>query len=184
MHTRNQFFTGVIFALTMAVAPVAPAGSGETGVAKSASAPTVKADSPIDAGRYLVLIGGCNDCHTPNWPESGGAVPETDWLTGSPVGFRGPWGTSYPSNLRLLVSELDEEAWVDMMRHRQGLPPMPWINMNRLGETDSRALYRFIRSLGMSGQRMPGPVGPDIEPQTPYISFEPLHLERLQGAAP
>jgi mono/diheme cytochrome c family protein len=35
---------------------------------KQRSAPnTVAAASQVDAGRYLVKIGGCNDCHTPGF---------------------------------------------------------------------------------------------------------------------
>jgi len=44
----------------------------------------------VDRGRYLVRIGGCNDCHTAGYPEAAGKLPEGQWLTGSAVGFRGP----------------------------------------------------------------------------------------------
>ena len=61
---------------------------------------TLAADKPAkDAnarGRYLVQIGGCNDCHTPGYAMSGGKVPEKQWLTGDAVGWNGPWGTTYP----------------------------------------------------------------------------------------
>ena len=77
----------------------------------------VQADSAVTAGRYLVIIGGCNDCHTAGYMAQEGNVPESDWLTGSPVGWRGPWGTTYPSNLRLLVQSMSEDAWVEML-HR------------------------------------------------------------------
>lgn len=142
---------------------------------------TVGAASEREAGRYLVVIGGCNDCHTAGWPESGGKVPEDDWLTGVPVGFRGPWGTTYPSNLRLLVDEIEEDAWVAMFRTRNALPPMPWMNLNQMSEPDARAMYRFIRSLGKAGARMPTAVAPGVEPETPYIDFTPQHMERLQA---
>lgn len=50
-----------------------------------------KTPTPEERGKYLVLIGGCNDCHTPGFIESDGKGPaESEWLTGSPVGFRGP----------------------------------------------------------------------------------------------
>jgi len=149
------------------------AGSGSQGQ------PHVSADTELDAGRYLVLIGGCNDCHTGNWAESGGTVPESDWLTGVPIGFKGPWGTTYPSNLRLLVQEIDEQGWTAMLRTRTALPPMPWVNLNRLSDSDSRAIYRYIRSLGNQGVRMPLAVAPGVEPSTPYFVFEPVHMERM-----
>ena len=50
------------------------------------TAPAFAAGKPAkDAharGRYLVEIGGCNDCHTPGYAMSGGKVPEKQWLVG------------------------------------------------------------------------------------------------------
>lgn len=137
---------------------------------------TALADGAADSvphGRYLVVITGCNACHTANWDQSGGAVPDAEWLTGSPVGFRGPWGTTYASNLRILASEMDENAWVAMLHTRKDRPPMPWVDVNAMNESDARAIYRFIRSLGSAGNRMPLAIAPDVEPQTPFILFEP-----------
>ena len=57
----------------------------------------------VERGRYLAIIGGCNDCHTDGYLQAEGDVPEDRWLLGSPVGWRGPWGTTYPPNLRLSV---------------------------------------------------------------------------------
>jgi mono/diheme cytochrome c family protein len=50
----------------------------------------------LERGKYLVTIGGCNDCHTPGYLLSEGKTPEALWLTGSSFGWRGPWGTTYP----------------------------------------------------------------------------------------
>ena len=36
----------------------------------------------IQRGRYLVKIGGCNDCHTPGYLAKAGEVPEDRWLIG------------------------------------------------------------------------------------------------------
>ena len=30
----------------------------------------------IERGKYIVKVGGCNDCHTPNYTPSEGKVPE------------------------------------------------------------------------------------------------------------
>lgn len=144
-------------------------------------APPLRGDEARD-GRYLVVIGGCNDCHTVNWIESGGTLPESDWLTGNGIGFRGPWGTTYPSNLRILVTETDEDAFVTMLHERKDRPPMPWVSVNNMSEADARAVYRFIRGLGSTGTRMPTAVPPGVEPETPYILFEPQHMERLLAA--
>jgi hypothetical protein len=96
------------------------------------------------------------------------------WLTGSPVGWRGPWGTTYPANLRLTVSEVSEDEWVAILQERKALPPMPWMNVNEISESDARALYQYIRSLGLAGGRMPAALPPDKEPTTPYLSLFPI----------
>src|SRR4051812_30977008 len=46
----------------------------------------VQATNPLEAGKYLVLVGACNDCHTPGWMENGIKTPESDWLVGVPIG--------------------------------------------------------------------------------------------------
>lgn len=139
----------------------------------------VSEKTQIGHGKYLVKIAGCNDCHTVGYPENNGNVPVENWLTGSPVGFKGPWGTSYASNLRLYVQNLTESQWIEMAHTRNGLPPMPWISLKDMSESDLTAMYKFIKSLGPSGKPAPTYVGPNQEPNTPYIIFEPLHMERL-----
>jgi hypothetical protein len=132
------------------------------------------ADSPVEAGRYLATMGGCNDCHTDGYLFNDGNVPEEERFLGSSLGWRGPWGTSYARNLRITVSTMTEDAWVQMLRTRTGLPPMPWMNVNQMAEVDMRALYRYFQALGPSGQQPPAPVSPDHEPTTAYISLAPV----------
>jgi len=158
------------------------AATPATGDDTAAPSGHVQADSAVAAGRYLVVIGGCNDCHTAGYLARAGDVPESDWLTGSPVGWRGPWGTTYPSNLRLLVQAMPEDAWVTMLRTRSARPPMPWMNVRHLSESDSRAIYRYLQALGPRGAPMPAAVDPGVEPVTPYIVLDPVHLERMPAA--
>lgn len=146
--------------------------------------PHVVTTDAVAAGRYLVVVGGCNDCHTPGYAESGGALPESEWLVGSPVGWRGPWGTTYPANLRLTTQTLSEDAFVAVLHTRKALPPMLWPAVNALSEQDARAIYHFIHSLGPKGEAMPATVPPDAEPATPYFDMMPQHMERLAALAP
>jgi mono/diheme cytochrome c family protein len=138
--------------------------------------PHVMAKDQIEAGRYLVTIGGCNDCHTDGYLQSGGNVPEKDWLLGTSLGWQGEWGTTYPSNLRLTVQDLDEEEWVLVLHERTDLPPMPWMNVNKMSELDAKAIYHYIRSLGAAGDYVPEALNPGEEPQTPYLSLIPKNL--------
>ncbi|WP_372906389.1 hypothetical protein [Rhodohalobacter sp.] len=39
-----------------------------------------------------------------------GNIPEEEWLAGSPMGWQGPWRTTYASNLRLRVQEWPENV--------------------------------------------------------------------------
>ena len=153
-----------------------PSVPTETVSAEAAAAPHVAATSDLEAGRYLVIVGGCNDCHTAGYLQTEGNVPESEWLLGSPIGWRGPWGTTYPANLRLTTQNLTEDAFVTVLHTRKALPPMPWMNTAKLSDRDARAIYRYIRSLGPKGEVMPAPVPPDVEPTTPYLDLMPKNL--------
>jgi mono/diheme cytochrome c family protein len=91
------------------------------------SAPPEPVQTPVERGKYLVTIMGCNDCHSPKVLDPAlGPVPDTTkLLSGNPEGFpasewtpedmakrnimattnmhlaawAGPWGVSFPANL-------------------------------------------------------------------------------------
>jgi mono/diheme cytochrome c family protein len=119
----------------------------------------------------VVTIGGCNDCHTPNYAPSGGKVPEKEWLTGDALGWRGPWGTTYPGNLRLYMQDLSEDQWVKKAKGLMTRPPMPWFNVRAMSARDLRAMYRYIRHLGPAGKPAPAYVPPDRTPPPPFVQF-------------
>jgi mono/diheme cytochrome c family protein len=87
---------------------------------------TSAAQSPVERGKYLVTIGGCNDCHTPKKPGPNGpdfdmtrqlsGNPSTEKIAPVPEGliapdkyltvvnnhlgaWVGPWGISFAMNL-------------------------------------------------------------------------------------
>lgn len=140
----------------------------ETAASKEATAQDMKM---VDRGRYLTIIAGCNDCHTPGYLLSEGKVSENLWLTGDRFGWRGPWGTTYGSNLRRFVSGMTEEEWVKVARTLRRRPTMPWFNLNVMHEQDLKSIYQFIRHLGPAGEPAPAYVPPDQEPNTPYALF-------------
>jgi len=110
-----------------AVAGVVALVAGTVGLAAQAGASKAKpAASPSGAvarGKYLVMIGGCHDCHTPVKPGPNGLEPDMSrmlmghpgdqplppppspagpWIgaVGAPgTAFAGPWGVSYTRNL-------------------------------------------------------------------------------------
>ena len=119
-----------------------------------------------------MTVSGGNDCHTPGGMEKGPAVPEVQWLTGLPVGFQGPWGTTYPSNLRLVLGAMTEAQWLQHARQER-LPPMPWFNLRAMTDADLKAIYAFVRSLGPAGVAAPAYVAPGGKVTTPYFVFVP-----------
>jgi mono/diheme cytochrome c family protein len=133
-----------------------------------------KDDASVKRGRYVVQIGGCNDCHTAGYAPSGGKVPESQWLQGDTLGWRGPWGTTYPVNLRRYMQDLAEAQWVKKAKSMSARPPMPWWSLHAMSESDLKALYRYIRYLGPAGKPAPDYVPPDKTPPPPFVQFPAL----------
>lgn len=131
-----------------------------------------EADDMVQRGRYLAEIAGCNDCHTPGYMESAGAVDEKLWLTGSTVGWHGPWGTTYPPNLRLVAQMLTEDQWVIHARTPRR-PPMPWFALRDMTDQDVRAIYQYLRHAGPAGEPAPAALDPGVEPPEPVFRAPP-----------
>jgi len=155
---KRKFVFGALTGLSLMLATASAFAAGPAQVAR---------------GKYLITIGGCNDCHTPGYMEKGPVVPENQWLTGVPVGFQGPWGTTYAANLRLVVKDMTEAQWVQHARQER-MPPMPWFNLAKMTDADLKAVYAYIRSLGAPGERAPAYVAPGGKVNTPYFVFVPV----------
>lgn len=128
----------------------------------------------IEEGKRLLKVMGCNDCHTPMYGEKNGDVPEKDWLTGSDVGFKGPWGTSYPSNLRILVQSFKEPSFIKYVRNRKYLPPMPGYNIKDMTDEELGAMFAYLKTAGPAGKKAPENLKPNEKPKTPFIYFVPV----------
>lgn len=137
----------------------------------ASSALAQQTDPQVNRGRYLIKIGGCNDCHTSGYGPTGGKVPEEQWLTGDILGFNGPWGTTYPTNLRLYFQDMTEAEWLKKGRSLSTRPPMPWFNVRAMSASDLRAMYRYVRSLGPAGKPAPAYLPPDKTPPEPVVRF-------------
>jgi len=124
-----------------------------------------------ERGCYLAVIAGCNDCHTPGYAESGGKVPESQWLTGTLLGWSGPWGTTYAPNLRLYFQNMSADEWVKTARAMQARPPMPSYAFRIMSEADLRSIYSFVVSLGPAGKPAPRYVPPGQKVSTPVVTF-------------
>ncbi len=175
----TTLLAAVVAAVALALCVPAAAGAGAPGECNAAG--SAQQSASIERGRYLVRTTGCNDCHTPGYAEAAGNLAESQWLTGLAVGFQGPWGVSYPANLRLTMRQLSEEQWLASARAPR-LPPMPWFNLRDMSDDDLRAMYRFVRSLGEAGQPAPAAVPPGSKATTPVIVFVPQTAESTQAS--
>jgi len=147
--------TSIACAAAWAAGPAAPPGSKDE----------------LQRGRYLVQIAGCNDCHTPNYGPKNGQVDEKLWLTGDALGWSGPWGTTYPTNLRLLLANMTSQQWLHHARHMEPRPPMPWFNVRAMTDADLKAIHAYTRSLGPAGVPAPAYVPPGQKASGPVVKF-------------
>ena len=154
----------VLLSATAAVVALA------AGAAHAQQATASKISEEAARGRYLVQIAGCNDCHTRGYAASGGKVDESLWLTGDDLGWRGPWGTTYPSNLRLIVKGMSTAQFVKLARSELR-PPMPWFNLRDMRDKDVKAIYAYLKHLGPAGQPAPAYLPPDKKPKGPFVQF-------------
>lgn len=139
-----------------------------------ASLPAFAVDPPVDLvqrGRYLVMIGGCNDCHTAGFAQAGGKLPESQWLLGDSLGWSGAWGTTYAPNLRLRLAGMDLATFKAYARHLVTRPPMPYWAVNAMSERDLEALHAFIGTLGPAGGHAPAALPPGVPANGPVVQF-------------
>ena len=135
----------------------------------------------IAHGQYLVHIAGCNDCHTPGYFY--GAPDSTRLLSGSELGWKGPWGVSYARNLtpdpQTGIGAWSETDIVTAIRTgkrpdgRMLLPPMPWPDFAHLTDADAAAIAKYLKSLPPVTHKMPDILGPDAAPTGSIIAFPP-----------
>lgn len=129
----------------------------------------------IERGLKVSILAGCHDCHTEGYRENGGRIDPTKAMKGSSIGWQGPWGTTYPQNLRLTAAGLSEDGFFGFYgaKPQKMEPPMPWYRLSMIGEDDFRSLYRYLKSLGEPGEPVPAFVPPGERVKTSYIVLDP-----------
>jgi mono/diheme cytochrome c family protein len=132
-------------------------------------------NADIRHGRYLLATSGCNDCHTPGYMQKDGDVAESEWLTGDAMGWQGPWGTTYPANLRLLFRDMTEQQWLARARAPMR-PPMPSPSLRAMSDADLKAIYHYVKSLPVKGAPAPAYAPPGGTVVTPYLDLTPKNL--------
>jgi len=138
----------------------------------SQKAETTTAAAPamtqLQRGEYIATLAGCGDCHTPGTLY--GAPDFSRKLAGSELGWAGPWGITYASNITPDM-ETGIGSWTDAEIERalrSGVkrdgsplgPPMPWPSFAPLTPEDMAALIAYLRSLPAVKHQNLGPMPP------------------------
>jgi mono/diheme cytochrome c family protein len=146
------------------------------------SVSALAADPQVERGKYLVQIGGCNDCHTPGYFL--GHPDMTRFLGGSDVGFGIPGlGVFVGPNLTP-----DKETGLGNWTAQQIItaittgerpdkrvlaPSMPWRELAVLTKSDALAIAAFLKSLPPVSHKVAGPFGPAEPPTVFVMSVQP-----------
>ena len=167
-HFTHLFIAAAISATHAFIAE--PLYATPIGEARSAT-PAQTGGTEAQRGKYLIEIMGCNDCHTPGYAQAAGKVPESAWLTGDALGYKGAWGTTYPANLRLLFASMTRDEWIKYAKSVETRPPMPWFTLRATSERDLSAMYAYMKTLGPAGKPAPAYVPPGQQPAGPVVQF-------------
>jgi mono/diheme cytochrome c family protein len=120
--------------------------------------PAPDMSTPVKRGDYLVTIGGCRDCHSPQ--HNGQRIEELDLAGG--FFLRGPWGEVASANITQAPSGIpyyDERLFMDAMRTgwvkaRQLKPIMPWWNYRGLTDDDLKSIFAYLRGVPQVAHRV------------------------------
>ena len=148
-------------------------------VKKEIIPPPVSEADQVARGHYLVTIIGCNDCHTPGYFY--GAPDTTRALSGSELGWKGPWGVSYPRNITpepqtgiAAWSESDIVTAIRTGKRPDGrilLPPMPWPDLAALSDDDAMAIAKYLKALPPVLHQAPEIVAPGSPVKGSYFTL-------------
>jgi len=126
-------------------------------------------DSQIARGKYLVTLGGCNDCHTPGY--FFGNPDMSRFLGGSDVGFEIPGQGVFVGRNITPDKETGIGSWtpeqivtaIQTGKRPDGrilAPIMPWHAFAKLTADDALAIAAFLQGLNPVSNQVPGPFKP------------------------
>lgn len=159
--------SSLALALAACIAPPPDAAAGSAPVRGTWEL----AETPVERGEYLVLVGACDDCHTPG--ALFGPPDMARRLAGSEVPWGGPWGVTYGRNLtsdpETGLGKWSEDDIYRVLRHGVRpdgsvlLPPMPWQRFALMKEEDVRAVAAYLKTVPPVPHVMP----PTLPPGAP-----------------
>jgi len=173
--TRWTFASLTIGAIVMAIVAVSCTQQAPPGPVEMTAA------EKVARGKVISFSSGCQDCHTPG--TFYGATDTTRMLSGSELGWEGPWGVTFPRNLtpdaETGIASWTEEDIITAFRtgHRpdqtQIMPPMPWPAYALMSDEDAHALAAFIKSLPPVHHKAPDKIPPGVKFNGPRLTFPP-----------
>jgi mono/diheme cytochrome c family protein len=131
--------------------------------------PKARADSQVDRGKYLVVLAGCNDCHTPGF--FFGKPDMNRYLGGSDVAFEIPGlgafaGRNITPDKETGIGNWTSEQIVTAITTgkrpdgRELAPIMGWRAFANLTKEDAAAIAAFLKSIPPVKHVVESPVGP------------------------
>jgi mono/diheme cytochrome c family protein len=169
MAQRSGTWFPALLALTGAAILLVSCGKSEQQESTSMATPAM---TPVERGKYLTTVLGCHDCHTPGYFY--GAADMNRALSGSELGWQGPWGIAFPRNLtpdmETGIGTWTEQDIVRAIRTgyrpdgTQLTPPMPWPDFASLTDQDAQAVAAYLKSIpAIRHQNLP-----HVPPGQPY----------------
>jgi mono/diheme cytochrome c family protein len=149
-------------------------GFGVAALVGLAGVATLQAQtSEVERGKYLVVLAGCTDCHTPGY--FFGKPDQARYLGGSDVGFQIPGlgvfhGSNLTSDKETGLGSWTKEQIIAAMQTgkrpdgRELAPVMPWRAFASLTKSDADAIVTYLMSLPPVKNKVPGPFGPNEKP--------------------
>ena len=162
---KSRALGGTIMRLSICIAIVGAAAV----TAAATLLPKARAETPVERGHYLVVVAGCNDCHTPGF-FFGKPDPEK-YLGGSDVGFEIPGLGVFNGRNITPDKETGIGAWTDeeivaaittgkRPDGRQLAPIMNYPAFVNLTKEDAVAIVAYLRSIPPVNNKAPGPYKP------------------------
>lgn len=124
----------------------------------------VTAPDPKDSvayGKYLAIIGGCHECHTPH-DDKNALIADKPFAGGWEM--KGPWGRNFTANLTpaegTYMSHATREEFIGRFKAFASMDAnnapdapsghntvMPWIAFAGMTETDLGAIYDYLKTI-------------------------------------
>jgi len=156
--------------------------AGTALLAASLSGASAADKRQIARGKYLVIVGGCSDCHTPG--SFLGHPDMTKFLGGSDVGFSIPGMGVFVGRNLTPDPETGLGKWTTQQivtafttgRRPDGrilAPIMPYEALGHLTKSDALAIAAYLKSLPPVKHAVPGPFGPNETPTTFVMTVVP-----------